>query len=56
MASKTGTSMTRTPLSAQQRRRYARRRREEERRWAEQSGPVKIYYREPREPTDLPAA
>ncbi len=56
MASKTGTSMTYVPLSARRRRQYAARRRAEERRWAAKSGPMKIYFTDPRKTTDLPAA
>ena len=56
MAPKTGTSMTRAPLSPRRRRAYERRRRAEERSWAAKSGPVVVYYRPVEGPDDLAAA
>ena len=47
MTKKTGASMSVDYSNPRYRRRYAARRRAEERSWAEKSGPVKIYYRDP---------
>ncbi len=54
MARKTGTPMSYATISPRTRRRVERARRAEERRWAAQSGPVRIYYRPP-DSVDPPA-